>query len=117
MPGLFGSVNVLAIMYLAELLGWLHAGLTKTPERWTAARAAPSPDRVRRECLGLLQQFVRLQQTSLAGTGWSYDRALSIWRHLDPTGFARDGKAVAAALASAATATPFILQQQQQQQQ
>ena len=109
--GLYASTNVLAIMYLAELLGWLHDGLAQSPARWPAARPLPDRARVRLECLGLLQQFLRLLQTSLAGTGWSYERALAIWRRLDAAGFARDGAAVNAALKQAASATPFILRQ------
>jgi len=63
---------------------------------------------VRYIALALLQRYFSLLRTTLAGMGWMYDRALAVWRQMDPAGFARDGATVTKSLAEASRRKPFF---------
>ena len=110
-PGLSASVNVLAMMYLIEMLGWLHHALGRPDAASATADGRNARDResVRNEGLGLVRLYLRLLQTALVGAGWSHERAVAVWQHLDADGFAREGTAVLAALNAAAARPPLIL--------
>lgn len=104
--GVYGTVTVLAMMYTIELLGWLHRALGANPA--AAAELGVSRAAVRHVALALLQRYFSLLRTTLAGMGWMYDRALAVWRQMDPAGFARDGVAVTKSLAEASRRKPFF---------